>query len=170
LRWRTASSRARIESREQRIRLLEEALRVLKAHTYGASREKLTVAAGQSELFNEIEATVDLADAVGVEPELRATPLRENRSATGKRGRQKLASHLPRVEIRHELPEAERICGCGSVLREIGTDISEQIDYVPAKIQVLRHLRGMRARSVSSASRVPHCPSRSCPRATPPQG
>ena len=133
--------RARIESREQRIRLLEEALRVLKAHTYGASREKLTVAAGQSELFNEIEATVDLADAVGVEPELRATPLREHKCATGKPGRQKLASYLPRVEIRHELPEAERICGCGRVLTEIGTDISEQIDYVPAKIQVLRHLR-----------------------------
>jgi transposase len=141
LRTAMAAREALLESREQRIRLLEEALRVLKANTYGASREKLKVAAGQSELFNEIEATVELAEAVGVEPELRATPLRESKTAAGKPGRQKLASHLPRVEIRHELPEAERICGCGSVLTEIGTDISEQIDYVPMKIQVLRHLR-----------------------------
>jgi transposase len=133
--------RARIESREQRIRLLEEALRVLNARTYGPSREKLSVAAGQSELFNEIEATLDLVEAVDVEPELKATPLRESKSAAGKRGRQRLASHLPRVEIRHELPEADRMCGCGHVLTEIGTDISEQIDYVPAKVQVLRHLR-----------------------------
>ena len=133
--------RARIESRDHRIRLLEEALRVLNARTYGPSRERLSVAAGQSELFNEIEATLDLVEAVDVEPELKATPLREIKSAAGKPGRQRLASHLPRVEIRHELPEAERVCNCGQVLSEIGADISEQIDYVPAKVQVLRHLR-----------------------------
>ncbi len=45
------------------------------------------------------------------------------------------------MEIRHELPEAERLCNCGSVLAEIGADVSEQIDYVPAKVQVLRHVR-----------------------------
>ncbi len=133
--------RARVEARDQRIRLLEEALRVLKANTYGPSRERLSVAAGQVELFNEIEATLDITDAVGMEPELKATPLREDKSAGGKPGRTKLASHLPRVEIRHELTAAERQCGCGGVLAEIGADVSEQIDYVPAKVQVLRHVR-----------------------------
>jgi len=133
--------RARVEARDHRIRLLEEALRVLKANTYGPSRERLSVAAGQVELFNEIEATLDITDAVGMEPELKATPLREDKSAGGKPGRTKLASHLPRVEIRHELTEAERQCGCGGVLAEIGADVSEQIDYVPAKVQVLRHVR-----------------------------
>jgi transposase len=133
--------RARIEAREQRIRLLEEALRVLKANTYGPSRERLSAAAGQAELFNEIEATLDITEAVGMEPELKATPLREEKPAGGKPGRTKLASHLPRVEIRHELSAAERQCGCGAVLAEIGVDVSEQIDYVPAKVQVLRHVR-----------------------------
>jgi transposase len=133
--------RARVESREQRIRLLEEALRILKANTYGPSRERLSVAAGQVELFNEIEATLEVAEAVGVEPELKATPLREEKPSTGKPGRTRLASHLPRVEIRHELTEAERQCGCGGVLAEIGADVSEQLDYVPAKVQVLRHVR-----------------------------
>jgi transposase len=133
--------RARIEAREQRIHLLEEALRVLKANTYGPSRERLSVAAGQVELFNEIEATLDITEAVGVEPELKATPMREEKPSAGKPGRAKLASHLPRVEIRHELPEAERQCACGGVLAEIGADISEQLDYVPAKVQVLRHVR-----------------------------
>jgi len=133
--------RARIEAREQRIRLLEEALRVLRANTYGPSRERLSVAAGQVELFNEIEATLDITEAVGVEPELKATPLREEKPAGGKPGRTKLAAHLPRVEIRHELSAAERQCGCGGVLTEIGVEVSEQIDYVPAKVQVLRHVR-----------------------------
>ena len=133
--------RARVEAREQRIRLLEEALRVLKADTYGPSRERLSVAAGQVELFNEIEATLEVTEAVGIEPELNATPLREEKPAGGKPGRTKLASHLPRVEIRHELSEARAECGCGGVLAEIGADVSEQIDYVPAKVQVLRHVR-----------------------------
>jgi len=133
--------RARIEAREQRIRLLEEALRVLKANTYGPSRERLSVAAGQVELFNEIEATLELTEAVGVEPELKATPMREEKPSAGKPGRAKLASHLPRVEIRHELSAAERHCECGGVLAEIGADVSEQLDYVPAKVQVLRHVR-----------------------------
>jgi transposase len=133
--------RARVEAREQRIRLLEEALRVLKANTYGPSRERLSAAAGQVELFNEIEATLEVTEAVGIEPELKVTPLREEKPSTGKPGRAKLAAHLPRVEIRHELTLAERQCACGGVLAEIGADLSEQIDYVPAKVQVLRHVR-----------------------------
>ena len=133
--------RARVEAREQRIRLLEEALRVLKANTYGPSRERLSAAAGQVELFNEIEATLDITEAVGIEPQLKATPLREDKPSTAKPGRAKLASHLPRVEVRHELTLAERQCACGGVLEEIGADLSEQIDYVPAKVQVLRHVR-----------------------------
>src|SRR5450755_3544684 len=99
--------RARIEAREQRIRLLEEALRVLKANHYGPSRERLSTAVGQVELFNEIEATLDITEAVGMEPELKATPMREEKPSAGKPGRAKLASHLPRVEIRHELKAAE---------------------------------------------------------------
>lgn len=136
-----AALRTGIASRDQRIRLLEEALRFLKADKYGPSRERLSVAAGQSELFNEIEATLELTEAAGVEPELKATPLREEKRSTAKPGRTRLAAHLPRIEIRHEIPESERVCGCGGTLLEIGADISEQIDYVPAKVQVLRHVR-----------------------------
>jgi transposase len=69
------------------------------------------------------------------------TPLRDEKPSAGKPGRTKLASHLPRVEIRHELTKTEHQCDCGGVLAEIGADISEQLDYVPAKVQVLRHVR-----------------------------
>ena len=133
--------RAGILSRDQRIRLLEEALRLLRSSTYGPSRERLKVAAGQAELFNEIEASLDIVEAVGLEPELKATPLREEKPSTGRPGRAKLAAHLPRVEVRHELSIAERQCGCGTTLTEIGSEVSEQIDYVTAKVQVLRHIR-----------------------------
>jgi transposase len=131
-----------LEAREQRIRLLEEALRVLRADKYGASREKLGVAPGQRGLFNEVEAVIELTEVVGVPPELSATPLRETRASETKAGRKAFAAHLPRIEIRHELPEDERICACGAALTEIGAaETSEQLDYIPAKVQVIRHVR-----------------------------
>jgi hypothetical protein len=100
---------AEIEARDLRIRLLEEALRVLKADKYGASREKLGQAPDQRGLFNEAEATIELTEVVGVEPALSATPLRETRTGDTKAGRKALAAHLPRIEIRHEVPAIERV-------------------------------------------------------------
>jgi transposase len=142
LRVRDAERSAELEARERRIRLLEEALRVLKADRYGASREKLSIAPGQGGLFNEAEATMELTEVVGSEVNLAATPLREDKKRSAKKpGRKALASHLPRIPIVYELPESERHCACGSVFIEIGTEVSEQLDYVPAKAQVLQHVR-----------------------------
>lgn len=124
-----------------RVRFLEEALRYLKADKYGASREKLGEAPGQRGLFNEVEVLTELAQALGFEPDLTATPLRETRALTTKPGRKAIAAHLPRIEVRHELPEIERMCACGKVLSEFDAEVSEQLDYVPAKIQVIRHIR-----------------------------
>jgi transposase len=132
---------AELTARDLRIRLLEEALRVLQADKYGASREKLGTAPGQRSLFNEVEATIELTEAVGIEPALTATPLRETRTGDAQAGRKALAAHLPRIEIRHELAAIERICACGAALTEIGAETSEQLDYMPAKVQVIRHVR-----------------------------
>lgn len=134
--------RADVDTRERRIRILEEALRVLKADRFGASREKLNVAPGQGGLFNEAETMMELASALGTEVALQATPQREDkkRSAT-KPGRKAIASHLPRILVPHELPESERVCACGDTLVEIGEETSEQLDYVRPKIQVLQHVR-----------------------------
>jgi transposase len=142
LRVRDAEHGAELQARERRIRVLEEALRVLKADRFGASREKLNVAPGQGGLFNEVETVVELAEALGAEVALQATPLREDkkRSAT-KPGRKALAAHLPRIRVPHELPESERTCACGDTLVEIGEETSEQLDYVRPKIQVLQHVR-----------------------------
>ena len=141
LRRRDAEREAELAIRERRIRLLEEALRVLNADRFGASREKLHVAPGQAELFNEAEALVELQAVIGVEVDLKATPLREVKPATNTAGRKAIAAHLPRVPIIHDIPESERRCACGSALEEIGSDISEQLDYVAPKIQVLQHIR-----------------------------
>ena len=124
-----AALKETLAARERRIQLLEEALRCLKAARYGASREQLAGAPGQRGLFNEVEVLAELAAVSGVEPPLTATPLREVKPASPvKAGRRALAAHLPRREVRHELPVSEQVCGCGSALREIGAEVSEQLD------------------------------------------
>jgi transposase len=132
---------AQIRTYEQHVRILEEALRVMRADRYGASREKLGESPGQRSLFNEVEVLMDTAKAVDFEPDLTATPLRESAPSKGKAGRKALAAHLPRVEVRYELPESERVCGCGAALQEFDVETSEQLDYVPAKIRVIRHVK-----------------------------
>ena len=123
LRRRDAERTAELAARERRIRLLEEALRILQANRYGASREKLHVAPGQSELFNEAETIAELNEVLGAEVNLKATPQREDKPTTGaKAGRKAIAAHLPRVSVVYDLPESERQCACGSTLIEIGNE------------------------------------------------
>ena len=53
--------------------------------------------------------------------------------------RRALPEHLPREEIVHETPCT---CpACGGALRRLGEDVSEMIEYVPGRYQVLRHVR-----------------------------
>jgi hypothetical protein len=87
LRRRDAQRTAELAARERRIRLLEEALRILQADRYGASREKLHVAPGQSELFNEAETIAELNEVLGTEVNLKATPQREDKPGTGAKAR-----------------------------------------------------------------------------------
>jgi len=59
-----------------------------------------------------------------------------------KHGRRKLPDHLPRREIIHDLTEQEKKCPCcGDERACIGSETSEQLEYIPAKFEVLRHVR-----------------------------
>lgn len=58
------------------------------------------------------------------------------------RGRKPLDAALPRQVVRHELPQAERVCPHeGAALVEIGVEASEQLDIVPQQVRVIRHER-----------------------------
>jgi transposase len=90
-------------------------------------------------LFNEIEALAPAPVPAEVAPE-DSVEVPAHRRA--KRGRKPLDAALPREVIRHELPEAERICPKdGARLEEIGIEASEQLDIVPAQVRVIRHER-----------------------------
>lgn len=106
------------------------------ARRYAASSEK--IAPDQIRLFNEAE--VD-AEAQALRPS-QDTEISVPAHTRKKRGRKKVPDALPRVDVIHELPEHARHCPHdGALLGEIGEVISEQLDIVPAKIQVVRHIR-----------------------------
>jgi transposase len=130
---RLAALEANREAREERIKLLEEENRWLKAQLFGRSSEKTPAAeisADQRWLFNEIEA---LSAALPEASETITVPAHER----GKRGRKKLSAQLPRVEIVHDIPEQQKVCARdGTALERIGEEVCEQLEVIPAKVRV----------------------------------
>ncbi len=59
-----------------------------------------------------------------------------------KHGRAKLPEHLPRIEVEHDLTGEAKKCPCCGVERaRIGSEVSEQLEFVPASFKVLKHVR-----------------------------
>lgn len=132
-----ASTYADLEGKSrEKIHYLEERIRLLENELFGRKSEKLTKEdLQQLRLFNEAETALDAeaeapAEEVDVKPHTRR-----------KRGRRPLPEDLPRIDVVHDLSEAEKQCACGARLSKIGEEISEKLDIVPAKIQVIRHIR-----------------------------
>ncbi len=60
---------------------------------------------------------------------------------TRRAGRKPLPAELPRVEVIHDLSDAEKVCACGHALHAMGDERSEQLEYIPAKVQVIVNVR-----------------------------
>ena len=118
-------------------KLLREQLLLMRSKLFGRKTEKLPSAEGaiQEILFDEpAEEESEESD--------QKEPLVEVPAHTRtKRGRKPLPADLPRVEVIHDLGEEEKVCGCGCKMERIGEETSEQLDIVPAKMQVIRHVR-----------------------------
>lgn len=57
-------------------------------------------------------------------------------------GRKPLPVDLPRIEVIHDLDESEKICPHdGHRLTEMKETVSEQLEIIPMKLQVIRHIR-----------------------------
>jgi len=118
---------------------LYEQIALMRRRQFGASSEQMP---GQPWLFDEAEALA--ASAPGEDSDEGGNAAEQPQSTAAKRARGKramLPPELPRVEIVHDVPEADRVCACGTPMVEIGEDVSEQLDIIPMKIQVLRHIR-----------------------------
>jgi hypothetical protein len=146
---------------ELRIQKIYESIVLARRRKFGPSSEANSI---QGRLFDEAELLAltpapgepgaeasDLADLSGSASNAEAdSAVAEDsgsvasKAAATKKSRGKrlpLAAELPRVEIVHDVPESERVCPCGTPMVVIGQEVSEQLDVIPMRIQVLRHIR-----------------------------
>ncbi len=125
-----------IQVKEKQIKFLNQRLNHLLQSQYGRKSEKYDHSQ-QCLLFDE--ANVDDAEEAKIaeaESEIAVAA-----HARKPRGRKPLPKNLPRVRIEHDLPEEDKTCACGCQLTKIGEDCSEQLDIIPAKVQVIEHVR-----------------------------
>ena len=124
-----------IAAKDARIAILEEQLRLATVRTFAPKSEQLATLA-QLNLFNEVEA-------LGAKLETDAQAAEINVPApTRERGKRKpIDASLPRVRVAHNIPDAKKACACGCQLTRFGDVVSEQFDLVPARAQVLAHVR-----------------------------
>jgi transposase len=110
-------------------------IQLLLARRFGASSEQVNTA--QLGLFNEAELEADAAD------DEECHDARQVKGHTRRRGkRQPLPSHLPRVEVIHDLAEVDKVCPHdGAALEPLDAELSEQLRVVPAKFEVVVHRR-----------------------------
>ena len=59
----------------------------------------------------------------------------------GKPKRKPIPKEYPRETIIHDLTEEQKICSCGCNLHCSGEETTEKLDYIPAKIKVIVHIR-----------------------------
>lgn len=127
---------------------LQEQVRLLLHKRFGAKSEKYP--AVQSDLFNEAEAYAEDENVLPIDANINPQADAESElsadapapaTPSAKRGRKALPTELPRTDIIHDLPVEQRYCNEGHALVVIGEEVSEQLDIIPAKIQVLRHIR-----------------------------
>lgn len=120
--------------------LLKERVQAYLHKLYAARSEARST--GQKDLFfNEAEALAPTTSTEPAKEDEAGVEVAGHRRK--KRGcRKPLDPALPRDVVRHELPESERICPHdGSVLVEIGAQISEQLDIIPQQVRVIQHQR-----------------------------
>lgn len=126
-----------LQQKSREIDSLQHQLQQLLRRLFGRSAEKIDPKQMLlfERLLNQLAPPTPVAEAL---PESAPAP----RPATNGHGRRRLPSDLPRQKVIHDLPEDQKPCPCcGKMRHVIGQEISEQLDYVPAKLTVIEHVR-----------------------------
>jgi len=138
-----AAARAGLLAKALEIEKLKLQIARLKRAQFGRSSEKIARTIEQLELvLEELEAeTPAAAAAADPVPASDSAPDAEpSSSAKSKRsGRKPPPEHLARREVVHE-PSCT--CpACGGEMRKVGEDVTEILDYIPGRFEVIRHVR-----------------------------
>jgi len=132
---------AQLKERGALIEKLKFELARLKRWRFGTHAEALSaeqLALWEADLDGDIAALQSRVDAL--EAHQAESSSGNDRPPKGQPKRRVLPESLPRLEVLHDL--ASKDCPeCGEGLHRIGEEVSEQLDIVPAKFFVRRHVR-----------------------------
>ena len=134
---------AELYAKTLQIEHLKAQLAVLRRARFGRSSEKLDREIEQLELLlGELEegvaesaARTEQAQSGTAAPAARAKPTDRKPG-----GRKPLPAHLPREQITHAPAPTCACCG-GKVLRRIGDEVTEVLEYVASSFKVIQHVR-----------------------------
>jgi transposase len=128
--------REHLERGQRREEILQARLEELLRKLYGRKSEKLDP--NQLDLLDQLDLEpLGIEPANDPEPEVEETPAEPRRRPK----RRRPSKELPRRRVEYQLPEAERQCPCcQEPMAAIREEIHEQLDYVPASLEVVEHV------------------------------
>jgi len=131
---------AELYAKSLHIEHLKAQLAVLKRARFGRSSEKLDREIEQLELLlGDLEEGIAESTA-RVERTRKEPASARSKAERTPHGRKPLPEHLPRERIVLEPPAACTSCG-GTVLRFLGEDVTEVLEYAPSSLKVVEHAR-----------------------------
>ena len=135
----------KINQQSQFIEQLLEQIRLARHQHFGTRSERFNIDQ-MALVFNEAEALLEqqlkedgvTSSGQKLDSDDVAVPAHKR----SRRGRRLLPAELPRVEIMHTLDDGECCCSCcNEAMESISEKTSEQLDIIPAQVQVIRHVR-----------------------------
>jgi len=137
---------ASLKNKDQRIGKLQHHIEQLLRQHYGRTSERLEDVDPSLLLpfiqdYLKEQAKQNREDATEVAPE-EETAKEKITYTRNKPKRKKLPEDLERDIREYDLDDSEKVCDCcGERLERIGSETSEQLDFIPARVLVIRHVR-----------------------------
>jgi len=120
-----------LELKQQYQHMLEQ-FRLSQQRQFGQSSES---SPNQTELFDE-------AEQENAAPTDNAITQQASGITLNKPKRQPLPKDLPRETLVHDIADADKVCGCcGHDLHRMGEETCEQLEFIPASVKVIEHVR-----------------------------
>src|SRR6202451_1444108 len=148
LRDMVVQQQAQLSSRDEELERLHEKI---SSHAAEVERLRLVIARLQRLQFGrksekiqrqleQLELQLEDLEARTAEERQQTGKTLPPTAAIRKPARRALPEHLPR-EVETHIPQHTSCPACGGELSRLGEDVSEVLEYVPARFQVIRHVR-----------------------------
>jgi transposase len=125
-----------LKDRDRELDGVRQRLDQLLRRLYGPKSERTR--SDQPTLFDDL-ANDDVTDLPPADP---GPAPNGSPSRRGRHGRRRLPADLERRQVIHDLPDDQKVCpSCHEPRVVIGEQVSEQLDYHPAKLFVRQHVR-----------------------------